>query len=166
MLFAWWTVILFVCCGQDLEELLNRVNRADSALAIELSGAAIIEQIQRARERRSQITSEEMKAVIEERDTAITRVQTYNTHTRSTKGSILTHTSPKHSTHSSCVPNQKPLHHRKKKIKYDSLNIDYLSSSCDWTPLRDDFDYWSIKAHTSVFIHRSCTDLRINTPAT
>ncbi|XP_073683472.1 mirror-image polydactyly gene 1 protein [Garra rufa] len=57
----------------DLEELLNRVNSADSALAIEQSGAAIIEQIQRARERRFQITSEEMKAVIEERDTALTR---------------------------------------------------------------------------------------------
>lgn len=86
MLFAWWTVLLFVCSGQDLEELLNRVNSADSALAIEQSGAAIIEQIQRARERRSQITSEEMKAVIEERDTAITRVQTYDTHMLSTKG--------------------------------------------------------------------------------
>ncbi|KTG05332.1 hypothetical protein cypCar_00022926 [Cyprinus carpio] len=58
---------------EDLEELLNRVNSADSALAIEQSGAAIIEQIQRARERRSQITSEEMKAVIEERDAALTR---------------------------------------------------------------------------------------------
>ncbi|XP_016347963.1 mirror-image polydactyly gene 1 protein [Sinocyclocheilus anshuiensis] len=57
----------------DLEELLNRVNSADSALVIEQSGAAIIEQIQRARERRSQITSEEMKAVIEERDAALTR---------------------------------------------------------------------------------------------
>ncbi|XP_016390753.1 mirror-image polydactyly gene 1 protein-like [Sinocyclocheilus rhinocerous] len=57
----------------DLEELLNKVNSADSALAIEQSGTAIIEQIQRARERRSQITSEEMKAVIEERDAALTR---------------------------------------------------------------------------------------------
>ncbi|XP_026142286.1 mirror-image polydactyly gene 1 protein isoform X1 [Carassius auratus] len=57
----------------DLEELLNRVNSADSALAIEQSGAAIIQQIQKARERRSQITSEEMKAVIEERDAALTR---------------------------------------------------------------------------------------------
>jgi len=65
---------------------LNRVNSADSALAIEQSGAAIIEQIQRARERRSQITSEEMKAVIEERDAAITRVQTYDTLMLSTKG--------------------------------------------------------------------------------
>ncbi|RXN19258.1 mirror-image polydactyly gene 1 protein isoform X1 [Labeo rohita] len=61
--------------SSDLEELLNRVNSADSALAIEQSGAAIIEQIQRARERRSQITSEEMKAVIEERDTALTRLE-------------------------------------------------------------------------------------------
>lgn len=76
----------FVCFGQDLEELLNRVNSADSALAIEQSGAAIIEQIQRARERRSQITSEEMKAVIEERDAALTRVQTYSMHTLSAKG--------------------------------------------------------------------------------
>ncbi|KTG43613.1 hypothetical protein cypCar_00001249 [Cyprinus carpio] len=58
----------------DLEELLNRVNSADSALAIEQNGAAIIEQIQKARERRSQITSEEMKAVIEERDAALTRI--------------------------------------------------------------------------------------------
>ncbi len=72
-----WDMMPFVYFGQDLEELLNRVNSADSALAIEQSGAAIIEQIQRARERRSQITSEEMKAVIEERDTALTRVQTY-----------------------------------------------------------------------------------------
>ncbi|XP_057199045.1 mirror-image polydactyly gene 1 protein isoform X2 [Triplophysa rosa] len=59
----------------DLEELLNRVNSAESALDIEESGAAIIEQIQRARERRSQITSEEMKAVIEERDTALSRLE-------------------------------------------------------------------------------------------
>ncbi|KAK2843458.1 hypothetical protein Q7C36_011673 [Tachysurus vachellii] len=57
----------------DLEELLNRVSSADSALSIEQSGMAILERIQRARERRSKITSEEMKAVIEERDNALTR---------------------------------------------------------------------------------------------
>ncbi|KAB5562237.1 hypothetical protein PHYPO_G00015620 [Pangasianodon hypophthalmus] len=57
----------------DLEELLNRVSSADSALSIEQSGMAIMERIQRARERRSKITSEEMKAVIEERDNALTR---------------------------------------------------------------------------------------------
>ncbi|KAL7873169.1 hypothetical protein AOLI_G00122400 [Acnodon oligacanthus] len=57
----------------DLEELLNRVSSADSALSIERSGMAIMERIQKARERRSKITSEEMKAVIEERDSALTR---------------------------------------------------------------------------------------------
>ncbi|KAF4084137.1 hypothetical protein AMELA_G00125250 [Ameiurus melas] len=57
----------------DLEELLNSVSSADSALSIEKSGMAIMERIQRARERRSKITSEEMKAVIEERDNALTR---------------------------------------------------------------------------------------------
>ncbi|KAI4882940.1 hypothetical protein NFI96_015611, partial [Prochilodus magdalenae] len=57
----------------DLEELLDRVSSADSALSIERSGMAIMERIQRARERRSKITSEEMKAVIEERDIALTR---------------------------------------------------------------------------------------------
>ncbi|XP_047013644.1 mirror-image polydactyly gene 1 protein isoform X2 [Ictalurus punctatus] len=57
----------------DLEELLNRVSSADSALSIEKSGMAIMERIQRARERRSKITSEEMKAVIEERDNALTK---------------------------------------------------------------------------------------------
>ncbi|XP_046711740.1 mirror-image polydactyly gene 1 protein isoform X2 [Silurus meridionalis] len=59
----------------DLEELLNRVSSADSALSIEQSGMAIMERIQRARECRSKITSEEMKAVIEERDNALTRMQ-------------------------------------------------------------------------------------------
>ncbi|XP_037398138.1 mirror-image polydactyly gene 1 protein isoform X2 [Pygocentrus nattereri] len=57
----------------DLEELLNRVSSADSALSIERSGMAIMERIQKARERRSKITSEEMKTVIEERDSALTR---------------------------------------------------------------------------------------------
>ncbi|KAK3563189.1 hypothetical protein QTP86_018220 [Hemibagrus guttatus] len=57
----------------DLEELLNRVSSADSSLSIEQSGIAIMERIQRARERRSKITSEEMKAVIDERDNALTR---------------------------------------------------------------------------------------------
>ncbi|XP_026868992.2 mirror-image polydactyly gene 1 protein isoform X1 [Electrophorus electricus] len=57
----------------DLEELLHRVSSADSALSIERSGMAILERIQRARERRSKITSEEMRAVIEERDKALSR---------------------------------------------------------------------------------------------
>lgn len=57
----------------ELEKLLNMVSIADSALTIERSGMAIMQRIQKARERRFQITSEEMKTVIEERDKAITR---------------------------------------------------------------------------------------------
>ncbi|XP_066525363.1 mirror-image polydactyly gene 1 protein isoform X2 [Hoplias malabaricus] len=57
----------------ELEELLNRVSSADSAVSIERSGLAIMEHIQKARDRRSKITSEEMKAVIEERDNALSR---------------------------------------------------------------------------------------------
>lgn len=79
------------------------------------------------------------------------------------RGSILTHTGP--NTPLTVVVYQARHLHTIKKIKYDSLNIDYLSSSCVLTPQQDVFDYWSIKAHTSVFILRSCSDLRINTPA-
>lgn len=57
----------------DLEELLNRVNSADSALGIERSGAAILERLQKAKERRAKITAEEMRTVMEERDGALAR---------------------------------------------------------------------------------------------
>ncbi|KAG5265574.1 hypothetical protein AALO_G00244000 [Alosa alosa] len=57
----------------DLEELLNRVNSADSALSIERCGVAILERLQKAKERRAKITAEEMRTVMEERDSALTR---------------------------------------------------------------------------------------------
>ncbi|XP_018619599.1 mirror-image polydactyly gene 1 protein isoform X2 [Scleropages formosus] len=57
----------------DLEDLLNRVNSADSAQDIERSGAVIIDRLQKAQERRRKITAEEMNAVIEERDAVLTR---------------------------------------------------------------------------------------------
>nr|XP_046164309.1 mirror-image polydactyly gene 1 protein isoform X1 [Oncorhynchus gorbuscha] len=57
----------------DLEELLNRVNSADSALGIERSGGVIVDRLQKVRERRRKITAEEMNAVIEERETALAR---------------------------------------------------------------------------------------------
>ncbi|XP_010903248.2 mirror-image polydactyly gene 1 protein isoform X1 [Esox lucius] len=59
----------------DLEELLNRVNNADSALGIDRSGAVIVDRLQKARERRKKIIAEEMNAVIEERDNALARCQ-------------------------------------------------------------------------------------------
>lgn len=61
---------------QDLEELLNRINSADSALGIERSGAVIVDRLQKARERRKKITAEEINAVIEERDAALAKVST------------------------------------------------------------------------------------------
>ncbi|KAL0968962.1 hypothetical protein UPYG_G00220530 [Umbra pygmaea] len=57
----------------DLEELLNRVNSADSALGIERNGAVIVDRLEKIRERRRKITAEEMNAVLEERDTALAR---------------------------------------------------------------------------------------------
>uniref|UniRef100_A0AAY5KUW6 Mirror-image polydactyly 1 n=1 Tax=Esox lucius TaxID=8010 RepID=A0AAY5KUW6_ESOLU len=63
------------CVCQDLEELLNRVNNADSALGIDRSGAVIVDRLQKARERRKKIIAEEMNAVIEERDNALARCQ-------------------------------------------------------------------------------------------
>ncbi|KAG7466489.1 hypothetical protein MATL_G00165280 [Megalops atlanticus] len=57
----------------DLEELLNRINNADSAMGVERSGAVIVDRLQKARERLKKITAEEMNAVIEERDAALAR---------------------------------------------------------------------------------------------
>ncbi|XP_061107315.1 mirror-image polydactyly gene 1 protein isoform X2 [Conger conger] len=57
----------------DLEELLNRISGADSALGIERSGAVIVDRLQKARERRKKITAQEMNAVIEERDAALAK---------------------------------------------------------------------------------------------
>ncbi|XP_042294840.1 mirror-image polydactyly gene 1 protein isoform X2 [Sceloporus undulatus] len=54
-----------------LQELLNRINNADTGLAIRRSGAIIVDRIYRIQERKKKITAEEMNAVIEERDTAV-----------------------------------------------------------------------------------------------
>lgn len=92
------------------------MSSADSALSIEHSGMAIMERIQRARERRSKITSEEMKTVIEERDNALTRVGigiTVNLDITLQSGSALTHFDSQDFTHTCHVPGLKPLHHRR-----------------------------------------------------
>ncbi|XP_062973892.1 mirror-image polydactyly gene 1 protein isoform X2 [Elgaria multicarinata webbii] len=54
-----------------LQELLNRINNADTGTAIWRSGAIIVDRIYRTQERRKKITAEEMNAVIEERDAAL-----------------------------------------------------------------------------------------------
>ncbi|XP_074854913.1 mirror-image polydactyly gene 1 protein isoform X2 [Carettochelys insculpta] len=56
-----------------LQELLNRINNADTGIAIQKNGAIIVDQIHRTKERRKKITAEEMNAVIEERDAALSQ---------------------------------------------------------------------------------------------
>lgn len=93
------------------------MSSADSALSIEKSGMAIMERIQRARERRSKITSEEMKAVIEERDNGLTKVGigiTVNTHIMLQSGSALTHFDSQYFTHTCRVPSLKSLRLRRR----------------------------------------------------
>lgn len=67
---------------QDLEELLNRINSADSALGIERTGAVMVDRLRKMRDRKRRITAEEMNAVIEERDAALTRVGVRDTTVR------------------------------------------------------------------------------------
>ncbi|KAM9294422.1 mirror-image polydactyly gene 1 protein [Gastrophryne carolinensis] len=53
-----------------IQELLGRLDDAECGTAIRQNGELILEQIKRSRERRAQITDEEMGAVIQERDAA------------------------------------------------------------------------------------------------
>ncbi|XP_055989783.1 mirror-image polydactyly gene 1 protein [Sorex fumeus] len=54
-----------------LQELLNRINNADTGIAIQKNGAIIVDRIYKTKECRKRITAEEMNAVIEERDAAL-----------------------------------------------------------------------------------------------
>ncbi|XP_023577616.1 mirror-image polydactyly gene 1 protein isoform X3 [Octodon degus] len=54
-----------------LQELLNRINNADTGIAIQKNGAIIVDRIYKTKECKKRITAEEMNAVIEERDAAL-----------------------------------------------------------------------------------------------
>ncbi|XP_041514458.1 mirror-image polydactyly gene 1 protein [Microtus oregoni] len=56
-----------------LQELLSRINNADTGIAIEKNGALIVDRIYKTKECKRRITAEEMKAVIEERDAAVSQ---------------------------------------------------------------------------------------------
>ncbi|KAK7835988.1 hypothetical protein U0070_004079 [Myodes glareolus] len=66
-----------------LQELLSRINNADTGIAIEKNGALIVDRIYKTKECKRRITAEEMKAVIEERDAALSQVTAcaYNVYT-------------------------------------------------------------------------------------
>lgn len=57
-----------------LQELLNRINNADTGIAIQRNGAVIVDRIYKTKECRKRITAEEMNAVIEERDAALSQL--------------------------------------------------------------------------------------------
>uniref|UniRef100_A0A7N4P7B2 Mirror-image polydactyly 1 n=1 Tax=Sarcophilus harrisii TaxID=9305 RepID=A0A7N4P7B2_SARHA len=56
-----------------LQELLNRINNADTGSAIQSNGAVIMDRIYKIKECKEKITTEKMKAVIEERDAALSK---------------------------------------------------------------------------------------------
>ncbi|KQK83531.1 mirror-image polydactyly protein 1 protein [Amazona aestiva] len=54
-----------------LQELLNRINNADTGIDILKNGAIILNRIHRTKERKKKIIAEEMNAVVEQRDAAL-----------------------------------------------------------------------------------------------
>ncbi|KAM6311985.1 mirror-image polydactyly gene 1 protein [Aegotheles albertisi] len=56
-----------------LQELLNRINNADTGIDILKNGAIILNRIHRTKERKKKIIAEEMNAVIEQRDSALSQ---------------------------------------------------------------------------------------------
>lgn len=59
---------------QDVDELLHSVCAADSAQDVQRLGSVLVQRLQMARQRRCDITAEEMKAVMEERDSSAAKV--------------------------------------------------------------------------------------------
>uniref|UniRef100_K7EHH2 Mirror-image polydactyly 1 n=1 Tax=Ornithorhynchus anatinus TaxID=9258 RepID=K7EHH2_ORNAN len=56
-----------------LQELLNRINNAGTGIAIQKNEAIIVDQIYKTKEGKKKITTEELNAVIEERDAALSQ---------------------------------------------------------------------------------------------
>ncbi|XP_051478570.1 mirror-image polydactyly gene 1 protein isoform X1 [Apus apus] len=56
-----------------LQELLSRINNADTGIDILKNGAIILNRIHRTKERKKKIIAEEMNAVIEQRDAALSQ---------------------------------------------------------------------------------------------
>ncbi|XP_030071013.1 mirror-image polydactyly gene 1 protein [Microcaecilia unicolor] len=56
-----------------LQELLSRVNKADTGKAIEKSGAELVDRIYKSKEHKEKISAEEMNALTEQRDAALSQ---------------------------------------------------------------------------------------------
>lgn len=62
---------------QEVEQLLQCVCDADSVQQVEQYGSALVQRLLAARQRRKEITAEEMKAVMMERDVCVAKVSHY-----------------------------------------------------------------------------------------
>ncbi|CAH1263137.1 MIPOL1 [Branchiostoma lanceolatum] len=58
-----------------LDELLDRIGKAETGTAIERDGQMILDRINNTKNRKKRITSEEMRAIIDERDSAAEKVK-------------------------------------------------------------------------------------------
>lgn len=65
------------CAFQDVDELLRHICDADSVQEIERFGSVLVQRLWLARQRRSDITAQEMKAVMEERDGSTAKVSLF-----------------------------------------------------------------------------------------
>ncbi|XP_006835563.1 PREDICTED: mirror-image polydactyly gene 1 protein-like [Chrysochloris asiatica] len=83
-----------------LQELLNRINNADTGIAIQENGAVIVDRIYKTKECKKRITAEEMNAVLEERDAAL----------------------------SQCKRLEKELHHLKEQNQTSANNMRHLTA--------------------------------------
>uniref|UniRef100_A0A3Q1ER55 Uncharacterized protein n=1 Tax=Acanthochromis polyacanthus TaxID=80966 RepID=A0A3Q1ER55_9TELE len=59
---------------QDIDELIQQVHDADSGQDVHQFGSVLVERLRLARQRRNDITAQEMKAVMEERDRSVIKV--------------------------------------------------------------------------------------------
>lgn len=60
-----------------MDELLRHICDADSVQEIEQFGSVLVQRLWLARQRRSDITAQEMKAVMEERDSSTAKVSLF-----------------------------------------------------------------------------------------
>lgn len=59
---------------QDVKDLLQHVCEADSAQEVQQFGTALVQRLRLAQQRKNDITAQEMKAVMEERDKSVDKV--------------------------------------------------------------------------------------------
>ncbi|XP_017653589.1 mirror-image polydactyly gene 1 protein isoform X2 [Nannospalax galili] len=83
-----------------LQELLNRINNADTGIAIQKNGAIIVDRIYKTKDCKKRITAGEMGVVIEERDAALAQ----------------------------CKRLEQELHHLKEQNQTSANNMRYLTA--------------------------------------